>query len=329
MAVKHCSIAGDIGGTNIRVALVADDFSILTKLKEPSGSDPLAVLTRLVGDILDKRPKGFKVCGIGLAVAGIIDKSSGTVLRAPNIQSLSGLGLGNEIMNKFELPVFVENDANAAACGEKAAGAGRDFDDFVMLTLGTGIGGGIVAGGRLIPVAAEIGHTTINMSGPVCGCGNSGCLETYASATAIIGNAVAALEKDTDSLMKNLHNGNTYKISAEDIYNAALEGDPLARTLLRDAGRSLGIGIANIINILSPQAIILTGGLLGAWNIYVEAAVIEASKRALPELYDRVKIIPSALGDDAGAVGMAALVFEQKKHCRAKKTRRDRTGKDA
>jgi glucokinase len=320
--VKQCCIAGDIGGTNVRVALVSDDFTILSKLKEPAGSDTLSVLIRLIGEIRNMAPAGYTICGAGLAVAGVVDKTTGAVLRSPNIQKLSGCDLCAEISNRFGIPVIIENDANAAAFGERVAGAGRDFEDFVMLTLGTGIGGGIVMGGRLLPVAAEIGHSTINFSGPPCGCGNPGCLESYAAGRAIIGNAVKELEKDSGSIMKQLHNGNAYKISAEDIYNAALEGDTLARTVLKDAGRSLGIGIASIINILSPQAVILTGGLLGAWNIYVEAAIAEASKRAFPELFERVRIIPSLLGDNAGAIGMAALVFDKHKQHKSRKTDR-------
>ena len=316
--VKHCCIAADIGGSNIRVSLVSDDLGIMLKLKEPSGGEPFGVLVRLIEELLSNLPAGMTCCGIGLAVAAIIDKTSGTILRAPNIQSFSGLGLIREIKDRFALTVIMENDANAAAYGERVAGAGRDFKDFIMLTLGTGIGGGIVIGGRLLEVAAEIGHSTINMTGPQCGCGNSGCLESYASATAIIGNAVASLDSNSESMLKDLHNGNAYKISAEDIYKAALEGDPLARTLLRDAGRALGIGIANMINCLSPQAVILTGGLLGAWNIYVEAAMAEASKRAVPELYERTQIIASSLGDDAGTVGMAALVFDGAKGRKSK-----------
>ena len=138
-----------------------------------------------------------------------------------------------------------------------------------------------------------------------------GCLELYASATAIIGNTVAELEKGGSSILKDFSNGNFYKIKAKDIYNAALEGDPLARTVLRDAGKGLGIGIASIINIMSPDAIILTGGLIGAWNIYVETAIKEASRRALKELYDNVQIIASTLGDDAGLVGAAHLILHR------------------
>jgi glucokinase len=314
--IKRYCIAGDIGGTNIRVSLVDAEYRIISKLKEPTGTDPVEVLFKLIDNIRAKQPKGKKICGIGLAVAGVVDSETGAVLRAPNIQSLSGFALGAETAGRYGMNTLIENDANAAAFGEKTAGAGRDFSGFVMLTLGTGIGGGIVVNDRLLRVAAEIGHTTVNTSGPQCGCGSVGCLETYASASAIIGNAVGAIEKGAASILKDSYNGNFYKINAEDIYKAALEGDPLARSVMREAGKALGVGIANMINIMSPQAVILTGGLLGAWNIYIEAAIAEASKRAFPELFSRVRIVPSTLGDDAGTVGMAALTFDKTESCR-------------
>ncbi len=310
MDKRYC-IAADIGGTNIRVSVVNSECRIVSKLKGPTGTDPLDALFRLIDDTLadirDKAP----IDVIGLAVAGIVDGSSGTVLRSPNIRNLSGLDLKDTVRNRYGLPVIVENDANAAAYGEKIAGAGASFSSFVMLTLGTGIGGGLVVNSRLLPVAAEIGHMTINVTGPQCGCGNFGCLESYASATAIIGTAIASIEKGAVSILRDSFQGNFYKISAEDIYKAALEGDPLARSVLREAGKALGVGIANMINIMSPEAVILTGGLLGAWNIYIEAAIAEASKRAYPELFSKVKIIPSSLGDDAGTLGIASLVLER------------------
>lgn len=310
MSERHC-IAMDIGGTNIRASLVNSECRILSKLKEPTGGELLSVLFRLIDSLWQNAPGEARICGIGLAVAGIVDTSGGTVLRSPNIQSLSALNLREEVRKRYHTFVVVENDANAAAYGEKAAGRGKEFGDFVMLTLGTGIGGGIVMNSRLLPVAAEIGHMTINAAGPQCNCSNLGCLESYASATAIIQSAIAAIEKKSTTILKYQYNGNFYKLTAEDIYKAALEGDPLARSVLREAGKALGIGIANMINIMSPEAVILTGGLLGAWNIYVEAAIAEASKRAFPELFSKVRIIPSSLGDDAGTIGMAALVFEK------------------
>jgi glucokinase len=179
----------------------------------------------------------------------------------------------------------------------------------VLLTLGTGIGGGIIHKGKLLNVSSEIGHMSINADAEKCLCGNIGCLENYASARAMIARAVSMLEKGTESLLKECCKGSIYKITPEDIYKAALDGDTLSREILRDAGRFLGVGLANIINIMSPEAIILAGGLVGAWNIYVQEAIKEASRRAFRDLFDGVKIIPSSLGDDAGIVGAASLVF--------------------
>jgi glucokinase len=150
---------------------------------------------------------------------------------------------------------------------------------------------------------------SINSEAEKCPCGNIGCLENYASARAMIAKAVAMLEKGTESMLINCCNGSIYKITPEDIYNSALEGDTLSREILRDSGRALGVGLANLINILSPEAIILAGGLVGAWNIYVQEAIKEASRRAFKDVFESVQIIPSSLGDDAGIVGAASLVF--------------------
>jgi glucokinase len=304
---KKYVIGVDLGGTNIRAALHAFDGTIVKKLKERTGKKPLQVLFNLL-DALSS-PHAKEVRGIGIAVAGLVDRDRGIVVVSPNIHALDGVNLKEEVGKRYGLPVAVENDANAAALGEKLAGAGRGYGDFVLLTLGTGVGGGVVVRDRLLPVAAEIGHMSINLDGPPCPCGNVGCLELYASATAIIGNAVAEVEKGSVSILKDFHNGNLYKITAEDIYKAALEGDTLSRTILREAGKGLGVGIASIVNIFSPEAVILAGGLIGAWNMYVEAAIKEASKRALKELFGKVSIVPSTLGDDAGITGAAHLII--------------------
>ncbi|MEW5744918.1 MAG: ROK family protein [Nitrospirota bacterium] len=307
MAKKY--VAGiDIGGTNIRAALITLNGEVVEKAKAATGKDPVAVVHKLLESVYV--PHAREVCGIGVAVAGVVDRENGVVLRSPNIQKLDNIPIAAEIRKWYKTCVVIENDANAAAYGEKLVGAGKDFRSFVVLTLGTGIGGGIVIQDKLLPVAAEVGHMSISAGGQQCPCGNVGCLELYASATAVINHAIAEIEKGKSSLLKDYHNGNFYKIKAEDVYKAALDGDVLARTVLRDAGKSLGIGIANMINLLSPDAIILTGGLTGAWNIYGEAAVQEASRRAFKELYSRVKIIPSSQSDDAGMIGASHLAFE-------------------
>ncbi|MDI6801183.1 MAG: ROK family protein [Thermodesulfovibrionales bacterium] len=308
MTLRH-AIGIDIGGTNIRAAIIDSDGNVAFKLKEATGDTPVETLHNILNILLSQR--SWDVCGIGIAIAGLIDTSKGVVMRSPNIPKLTGINIKSEVEKSYKGLVLTENDANAAAFGERFTGAGKNLENFVLITLGTGIGGGIITGNNLLHVAAEIGHMSINANGKPCACGNVGCLESYASATAVIGNVISEIENETDSILKDLYNGNFYKITAEDIYKTALEGDPLARSVLREAGRNLGIGIANVVNILSPDAVILAGGLTGAWHIYVDAAIKEASKRALKELYNKVNIMPSSLGDDAGIIGAAKLVFEE------------------
>jgi glucokinase len=301
---KRLAIGIDLGGTNLRVALVTRDGKIIRKEKEPTSEKILDSLFRLSESIFAE-----DIAGIGLGVAGLVDREGGKITISPNIPAIEGINLAKEIGERFRVPVFIENDANAAALGEKWIGAGKEFSDFVLFTLGTGIGGGIIKDKKLLDVAAEIGHMTINADGEKCHCGNSGCLEAYASARAILSKVVSALEKGRESMLKQSYGGNFYKLSAEDIYRIALEGDSLAREVLKEAGRYLGIGIANIVNVMSPEAIIFAGGLAGAWDIYIQEAIKEASKRAFKKLFDAVKIIPSLLGDEAGIIGSAGLVF--------------------
>lgn len=301
---KKYAIGIDLGGTNLRVALVSEEGEIVRKVRKSSSEEVFVSLLESIEEV-----NNSEIVGIGLGVAGIIDRKNGRVFSSPNLRAVEGLDLIHGIHQRFQVPVFIENDANVAALGEKMSGAGKNFENFVLLTLGTGIGGGIIHKGELLAVSAEVGHMSINAEAEKCPCGNIGCLENYASARAMIARAVAMLEKGTESILKECCKGSIYKITPEDIYNSALEGDTLSREILREAGRALGVGLANLINILSPEAIILSGGLVGAWNIYVQEAIREASRRAFKDLFDAVKIIPSSLRDEAGVVGAASLVF--------------------
>jgi len=302
---KRLAIGIDLGGTNIRGALVTKDGEIVCKRKEPTSKE---ILKSIFG-IIDGLFSG-DIAGIGLGVAGLVDRKGGRVAVSPNIPSVEKVNLVKGIIEKFNVPVFIENDANAAALGETWVGAGKGFSNFVLFTLGTGIGGGIIQGKKLLRVAAEVGHMTINMNGGKCHCGNSGCLESYASARAIISKTLSALEKGRESMLRQFHGGKIHDLTPEDIYRVALEGDNLAREVFKEAGRCLGIGIANIINIMSPEAVILSGGLSKAWDIYIQEAIKEASRRSFKELFGTVKIIPSLFGDDAGIIGSAGLVFQ-------------------
>lgn len=301
---KQYAIGIDLGGTNLRVALVSEDGSVVKKTKVPS-------IEHLEESLLNSIAEVFTdgVMGIGIGVAGLIDRGNCIVTVSPNLPAIEGMNIVASVKERFGVPVFIENDANVAALGEKWVGAGKEFNSFVLLTLGTGIGGGIIYNGKPMNIAAEIGHMSIIANGVKCACGNYGCLETYASARAILENAVTTLERGAESVLRECCHGNFYKLTPEDIYKAAIDGDILSRDVLRDAGRYLGVGIASIINIFGPDAVILSGGLTGAWNIYIQEAVKEASKRTLKHLYDKVKILPSSLEDNAGIIGSAHLVF--------------------
>lgn len=301
---KRLAVGIDLGGTNLRAALLSEDGSVIKKFKVPSVEDIEGSLLASIGEVFTDG-----VIGIGIGVAGLIDRSKGAVMVSPNLSAIEGKNIVESIKTRFGVPVFIENDANVAALGERWAGEGKDFRSFVLLTLGTGIGSGIIYDGRLLNISAELGHMSIIANGVRCSCGNHGCLESYASARAILSYAVSALEHDFESTLREYHNGNIYRLTPEDIYKAALDGDNLSRDVLREAGKYLGVGISNIINIFSPEAIILAGGLIGAWNVYIAEAIKEASRRTLKPLFDKVKVIPSSLGDNAGIIGSAYLSF--------------------
>ena len=296
------AIGIDIGGTNLRVALVSSSGEVLRKVKEPSTGDIMAAISRAVEGMIDD-----SVVGVGVGVAGLIDREGRRVLTSLNLQNIEGKALGEIASGRR---VVIENEANAAAIGERWIGVGREFRNFVMLTLGTGIGCGIVYDGALLCVPAEAGHMSIYASGERCACGNYGCLEHYCSAGAITNMIITALDRGTSSILRDYHQGNIYKITPEDVYKAAFEGDSLARETLREAGRNLGVGISNLINIFGPDAVILTGGLTRAWDIYIVEAIREASRRAFREIFEKVRIIRSGLGDDdTGIIGAAALIL--------------------
>jgi glucokinase len=301
---QQYAIGIDLGGTNLRIARVSRQGEIVEKIKEATSEELLESLLAGTGRLFSE-----EVTGIGLGVAGLISREARRVLISPNLHHVERIDIVRELEGKFGVPVLLENDATVAAFGELWTGAGKDLTDFVLLTLGTGIGGGFVYKRVPLGVAAEIGHMSIVADGEKCGCGNYGCLELYASARAIIARASSALEAGRESILREYWGGNFYKLSPEDIHRAAFDGDTLARELLKNAGRYLGIGIANIVNCLSPEAVVLAGGLTGAWDLYVQEAIREASRRTLKELFDRVSILPALLGDDAGVIGAAGLVF--------------------
>ena len=317
----------DIGGTNTKIVLASEQGKafISRQMPTPAVADKSS---EKIDDLLISNMKDFledsstkkilseasdshAIEGIGIGIAGLIDRKNGTVLQSPNIPALNGLGLREKFATAFSLPVIVENDANIYAYGEKWIGAGKEFDNFAMLTLGTGLGGGLIYNGNLYEGPMEIGHMTIVPSGRYCTCGSYGCLESYASGRAIVDNAISSLEKGTESMLTKCCDGNFYKITPQTVYEMALDGDIFSREVFRETGQFLGIGIANLINIFSLDAVIIGGGLIGAWELIIDELTKQVSKRAFKALSAKVRILKSALTKDAGSIGAAGLLLKK------------------
>lgn len=320
--MKKYAIAVDLGGTNIRAAVIDATGDIAQRISRPSlaGKGKDTVITVLLAALEEASrwcPEGT-VTGIGLAVAGAIDMRSGVVTQSPNFTGWDNIPLRDIIQRRLSrsLPVFLENDANAAALGERWKGAGRGGDNIVCLTLGTGIGGGVIADGMLLHgadgMAAELGHITVDPGGPYCNCGNAGCLEALASATAIRREAIAALRDGNrrNGLMMKLCRGNVEELTAAMVSQAAQSGDKLAQIVYQTMGRFLGIGIATLINIFNPEKVIIGGQVSKAWDLFVPFTKEEVRTRALRVPGQRAEIVPAQQGDDAGLLGAAHLVFE-------------------
>lgn len=309
-------IGVDVGGTKIAAALVDKKGCIVKEVNNATCyedfSSFLMSISGAINQLLEYSAKmKLVVDGMGIGVAGLVDFKKQKVLFAPNLP-LKEVPLKSILEEKFKIPAVVDNDANCAAWGERVFGAGRDAQNFICVTLGTGIGGGIVIGGRLyrgaIGGAGEIGHMVIDMHGPRCACGRLGCLEALASAQALVARAVA--EMPPNSRILELVNADRQKISGEVLAEAAKQGDVFTRALFADIGRILGTGFANLINIIDPEFIVIAGGLAAASEFILPAAQEEAASHIMASGLRLPRIVLAQLGQEAGVIGAAVLCRE-------------------
>jgi glucokinase len=301
----YYSIGVDLGGTNLRAAAITEKGDVLEKIagrtELSAGRD--AVIQDIVDAInsLKEAVKGESLAGVGLAVPGFILMEPGIIVGSNNMPEFEGFPVRDDIERRLGTKVFLENDANAAALGEKWMGAGREVDDLVLLTLGTGIGGGIISHGKVlhgyVGMAGELGHITVDPNGNPCGCGNFGCLEKHASATAIA--AMARLLSLGDNL------------SAEDVYHLAVDGNERARTVFQAMGRALGVALATLINIFNFPLYLLSGGPLPAWDYFAPTMFAEVQLRSFTYRNAKTRIEKATLGSLAGLYGAACLPFER------------------
>lgn len=309
-------IGMDIGGTNLRGALVTPEGRILKQLRIASDADDGidAVVDNIVK--LAAELGGGEVPGIGIGIAGVIDSRAGVITQAPNIANVTNYPIRDNLVKKLGpgANVIVENDANCAALGEWWTGAGKDVSSLVMITLGTGVGGGIILGGRLWSGAdgmgGEAGHMTIYPDGALCNCGNYGCLESYASATAVRRMVREALaEPGVETVLGDMIPGSDPDDIPEVVMSAALKGDAASIDIWERFGVALGIGMASLVNILNVEMIVLGGGVARAWDMFIEPARAELKKRGLRAPAERVVIERARLNGDEGMLGAAYLAL--------------------
>src|SRR5690242_20002202 len=301
--------AVDLGGTYLRIALVDGSGKIhqQSKQRTPKGESPDCVVNALVSEASKWSDNGGpSIVAASIMVPGTVDNKNATVVQAPNLHSLSNFPLKNVLEERLGWPVLVENDANAAAVGEMWLGAARGCRDVVSVTLGTGVGGGVILNGELWRgahgSAGEIGHTTVDpFSGLKCKCGNVGCLELFASATAIVRMTRENLSLFPDSSLKS------DELTAKRVYEAGRAGDELALAVFSKFGMYLGIGLANLINLIDPEIIVITGGAANGWDLFASEMHRQVEERAFRTIAQQVRIARAECGDNAGLLGAARL----------------------
>ena len=305
----------DLGGTWLRAGLADAQGRLLRRRRHPTPTGgPPAVIAAMVTAARELDPERTAV-GIGIAAPGPLDPAAGMVIRMPNLPGWHDVPLATLVAEALELPARLHNDASLAALGEALAGAGRGASPLVYLTVSTGIGGGIVIGGRLFEgrhgLAGELGHILLDPAGPTCGLGHAGCLEALASGSALARRAreaMAAGAIPADSVLLAL--ATDRPPAASMLAAAALQGDTWALAAWQDAGQALGRGLASIINTLDPERIVLGGGLTAAWDLWAGAMHEALAENAVTWPDRACDIVPADLGDDGGLVGAALWVAD-------------------
>jgi len=310
--------AVDLGGTNLRAANIDGKGRILDRVRKPTPQsnrpeDVVALVAAVVCECEAAAGKrGAQIRSISVVVPGTVHIETGLVVNAPNLESLQGYRLGPALESSLNRSVLLENDANAAALGEMWQGAARGNQTILCLTLGTGVGGGIILAGKLWRgidgTAGELGHISVEPFGGVpCKCGNTGCLEVYASATAIVRMVRERLAHHPDSSLQSIV---ATDLTSEKVWRAATAGDTLALEVFRTAGVYLGVAMASYVNIFNPEIIVIGGGVSAAWELLAQPAREEVLRRAFSVPALRCRIVPAECGDDAGLIGAAWLAFQ-------------------
>ncbi len=308
------TIGVDVGGTKVLGGLVGLDGKVIATARKDTPRQGGSALTQTIADIAKELMQSHDVLAVGVSAAGFVSSDRQTMLATPNIADWNGVDLDSELTKLINKPVVIENDANAAAWGEAKFGAGRNKNHMILLTIGTGLGGGIVFNGALVRgafgTAAEFGHMRVVPDGHLCGCGARGCFEQYASGSALLRHAREAISASPD-MARNLlsrANGSIEGLTGADITQAAKEGDPVALAAFNTTAEWLGAGIASLSVLLDPDCVVIGGGVIDAGEILL-APLRRALVRYMPFAgkHPYPEIIAAQLGNQAGLVGVADL----------------------
>lgn len=307
----------DLGGTNIKGGVVDASGGVLSfesiETEGEQGRDHvLDRIALLVGKVCDAAGLGRDdIAAVGIGSPGPLDTKKGIIHTAPNLPGWENLPLADEVSQRCGCPVFIENDANAAALAESFAGVGKGKKCMLLLTLGTGIGGGIVIDGRVWhgvnDCAGELGHLSIQYDGRRCNCGSIGCVETYASASNLVVRTLEKLEAGAESCLSEYGDG----LQCHHIFEAAADGDAFAQGVVDEGITMLACAIASLINIFNPDMVVLFGGMTNAGDQLFVPVREKVKERAFPTAYERCEIVPSQLGGEAGVIGSAAAAMQR------------------
>ena len=312
------SVGVDLGGTNIKFGVVSGSGEVLHKgmLSAQVSLGREAILSNLrlavQRSLAFAGRKRIRVNCIGVGSPGSVNLRTGRIEGScPNLPQMLGVNLKRRLSDHFDYPMHVDNDANLMALAEFRFGAAKGFKNVLCLTLGTGIGGGIILGGELFHgssfAGAEFGHMTINHNGRKCNCGGTGCLEMYASAPAMVKDAKRLLRKDQKSVMHRLVKGDLGRLTTRVIFQAEKNGDATASRVINQACAYLGAGIASAVNLINPQVVVIGGGVSQGGLSFIRRIENEVKARAFPSATKRLKVIKAKLGNDAGFIGAAVV----------------------
>lgn len=315
-------LAADIGGTSVSAGLVAPDGTVLAHRQVPTyaqgrGEAVLETIIGLLGAMREAAPRGADILGVGIGAPGNVDTAAGRIGEdIQNIPELKGLPLGPLVAGRLALPVFVDNDVNALALGEFAFGAARGARNFILICIGTGVGGGIVLNGQVVRGACgyggELGHMAVEPEGRPCFCGSRGCLKAYLSGPDLAAQAREALAVAPAALFLALAGGDAAAIRAEHLFQAAREGDAAAQAIVDRAARILGIALGNLINGLNPELILLGGGVMAAADLLLEPARTWARRYSFASAFAVAKIGVASFDKQSGIKGAAALFLAER-----------------